>query len=274
MFDQANTAASRLMGQDTSNVSLALRKASDDLGGKFDRFLRGNSVKIDRQFLQDATDVLNKAQAELSDDTVKPVLNQFNEILKKGAAGEIEGQAAYNIKRTLDRIGAGNTPAAYHARQLRMSLMSALERSVGPEKASEFAALRRQYGNMNALENIAQNGAEGGVSIGKLANMKNINNADLQELADISAQFLRSRESNHSSMQRLMLGGLGAATAGPQYVAGMGAVGRAANATLNSNALRAALRGESVDLAIVRLLSNESLAPIVYRAPSVVAADR
>jgi hypothetical protein len=51
-----------------------------------------------------------------------------------------------------------------------------LNRSLGPDEAAAFAKVRQQYGNMLDLEGIAQNGAEGGVSIAKLANMKNINN--------------------------------------------------------------------------------------------------
>ncbi|MGK3946227.1 hypothetical protein ABK046_48735, partial [Streptomyces caeruleatus] len=85
--------------------------------------------------------------------------------------------------------------------------MDALNESLGPQQATAFGKLRGQYGNMMALENLAQNGSEGGVSVARLANLKNINNPELQELADISAQFLRTRESPHGALQRLVIGG-------------------------------------------------------------------
>jgi hypothetical protein len=93
------------------------------------------------------------------------------------------------------------------------------------------------------LKKMAQNGADGDISIARLANMKNIGNPELQDLADISAQFLKSRESPHGAMQRLMLGGLGAVGAGsgamsPVLLGGAMAAGRGANAALNSNAMR------------------------------------
>lgn len=234
MADQLNTAASRLVGQDTKNMSQALRNAKTDLGGKFDSFLKDNTIKVDAGLVDDMERVLTTAQKELSTDTLKPIQNQIDEIFTKGAGGEIDGQAAYNIKKTLDRIGKGQGNEAYHARELRDSLMNALERSVGPEKAAEFAQVRKQYGNMKSLEKIAQNGAEGEISVARLANMKNIGNKDLQELADISAQFVKPREGQHGAMQRGFAAlGVGS-MAGLPALGGSIAAGRTANSILNS----------------------------------------
>lgn len=244
MADQLNTALSRTFGQESSNVTGALRKASGELGSKFDAVLKNNSVKVDQQFLSDLAEASNKAAKELGADGAGIISKQVDDIVSKAASGEIDGQAAYNIKRTLDRIGNRSTPEAFYARELKKSLMSALDRSLGPEQSAAFALTRKQYGNMLDLENLAQNGAEGGVSIGRLANMKNIGNQDLQELADISAQFLRSRESPHGAMQRLVIGGVGAGAGGvgaAPYLAGTVAAGRVANSALNSDMLRNAL---------------------------------
>jgi hypothetical protein len=68
--------------------------------------------------------------------------------------------------------------------------------------------------------------------------MKNINNPDLQELADIAAQFIKAREGQHGSMQRAAAAlGVGGSLGLPA-LAGVSAGGRAANSALNSNALR------------------------------------
>lgn len=254
MVSQLNRALSRTFGQDSDNVTAALRKAATNLGDKFEVTLKSNTVKADNQLLDDLVTHVDKASKELGADGAKIIGNQVDEILNKvGANGEIDGQAAYNIKKTLDRIGNRNSPEAFYARDLKKSLMGALDRSLGPQEAAAFAKTRKQYGNMLDLENLAQNGAEGGISIGRLANLKNINNKELQDLADISAQFVKTRESPHGAMQRVAMGGvrigaagagLGAAGFAPAAIpaiAGGVAAGRVANTVLNSNALKSLL---------------------------------
>lgn len=246
MQSQLNRAVSRTFGQDSDNVTMALRKAQGDLGSKFDTVLQNNKVKVDDQFLQDLVEQDQRASSELETGQASIIQKQIEEIVAKAKNGEIDGQAAYNIKKTLDRIGQRNSPEAYYASDLRKSLMGALNRSLSPADASEFAKVRQQYGTMLDLKKMAQNGADGDISIARLANMKNIGNPELQDLADISAQFLRSRESPHGAMQRLMLGGLGAAGAGSGFVSpllfgGAMAAGRGANSALNSNALKSML---------------------------------
>jgi hypothetical protein len=226
---------------------MALRKAGDDLGGKFDTVLRSNTVKIDQQLTDDLAESLQRAVSELSPGDAKIIENQVSAILDKGAAGQIEGQAAYNIKKTLDRIGNRNSNEAFYARDLKKALMGALNRSLGPDEAAKFAKVRQQYGNMLELEGLAQNGAEGGISIARLANLKNINNPELQELSDIAAQFLKGRESIHGAMQRVVLGGIGfpaAFSTGTLPVLGAGiGVSRGLNTALNSEFLKQGLLG-------------------------------
>ena len=232
---QLNTALSKTFGQNTDNVTMGLRKASDDLGKAFDDTLKSNNVRFDKQLLDDIANTQNQAATELSDSSLQIINRQIDDMFKKGESGVIDGQAAYNIKRTLDRIGRGNNPEAYHARQLKKDLMNGLDRSLGADGAKEFAKVRKQYGTMMDLENIAQNGAEGGISIARLANMKNIKNPELQDLADIAAQFLKPRESQHGAMQRVLVGGLGVGSGigAPALIGGV-AAGRLTNKALNS----------------------------------------
>lgn len=241
-----NKALSRTFGQDSDNVTMALRKADDQLGAKFESVLKNNKVNVDDALMARLGEIEQTADRELGADGMKAIKGQITELLDKGASGQIDGQAAYNIKRTLDRIGRRNTPEAFHAREMKGALMEALDRSIGPEQAAAFATTRKQYGNMLALERLAKNGAEGDISVARLANMKNINNADLQELADIAAQFVKPREGQHGAMQRAMVGGVGAtgllngALPGAGLVAGA-AAGRGTNMLLNSNLLKQAL---------------------------------
>ena len=271
MVDQLNTAASRLIGQDTKNMAKALRSAKTDLGGKFDSFLKENTIIVDPALKADTVNILKTAEKELSLDALKPIQSQVTEILTKGASGEIDGQTAYNIKRALDRMGKGNTPEAFHARELRDKLMDALERSVTPEEAQAFAQVRKQYGNMLALRKIAQNGAEGEISVGRLANMKNINNSDLQELADISAQFVRPREGQHGAMQRGFAAlGIGGMT-GPAGLAATAGAGRVANTALNSQMAKDFLMQNQQNPALANALRRAM--PLTYQAGSVMGAQ-
>ena len=278
MGDSMNRALSRTFGQDSENVTMALRKASDDLGQQFDRVLQGNTVKMSPDFKAALAAAEDQANNELGPEAASIIRKQIALLQTKGAAGEIDGQAAYNIKKALDRIGSGNSDAAFYARDLKKKLMDALNESLGPQEAAAFANVRKQYGNMLALENLAQNGAEGGVSVGRLANLKNINNNDLQELADIAAQFLRTRESPHGAMQRLVIGGAAGAAGGvsalPIMAATAGA-GRVANSILNSNAARNAVLGvQGPPNALQALLANPDLQQFGYRAAPVLAGGR
>jgi hypothetical protein len=274
MEDQMNRAVSRTFGQNSENVTMALRKAGDDLGAKFDTVLSSNKVKLDQPFLNDLADAANMATKELPPDAARVIHNQVDDIMKMAQNGEIEGQAAYNIKKTLDRIGRRNSPEGFYALDLKGKLMEALNRSLGPAEADAFKVVRQQYGNMLALEKLAANGAEGGVSAAKLANLKNINNPELQEIADIAAQFVKGREGAHGAAQRAFLGS-GAAITGaatgtlPAVATGM-ALGRGTNMLLNSGLAKNMVSGN-------KLLPQGSpdLAELLYRgAPAAVSPGR
>lgn len=243
MNSQLNRALSRTFGQDSPNVTMALRKADDALGGQFDSFLRNNTVKVDQQFMGDLAEAANQASRELGSDGAKIIGSQIDDIIAKAQTGQIDGQAAYNIKKTLDRIGKRNSPEAYYALDLKQKLMEALNRSVGQEKAQGFAKTRQQYGSMLELQKLATNGAEGEISVARLANMKNIRNPQMQELADIAAQFVKPRESQHGAAQRALVGAAGFSVGGVPGLLGGMTVGRGANMALNSNAARGLLMG-------------------------------
>jgi hypothetical protein len=250
MNSQLNQALSRTFGQDSSNVTMALRKAETDLGGKFDKVLSSNSVNVDQQMMQELADSANRASRELGSDGARIIGNQVDDILAKAGSGQIDAQAAYNIKKTLDQIGRRNSPEAYYANDLKKALMGALNRSLGPDEAKAFAKVRQQYGTMMDLQKLAKNGVEGEVSVARLANMKDIGNPELQELADIAAQFVKPREGQHGAAQRVFGAGGAGVTAGLAALGIPGAAamatggaavmggGRLANKALNSNSLR------------------------------------
>jgi hypothetical protein len=279
MDKQLTQAATRTFGQDSDNMAQALRKAGDELGGKFDAVLKNNSVNFSQKFMTDITDVYNTAQKELGSDGLKAIGGQIDELIAKGANGVIDGQAAYNIKRTLDRIGQRNTPEAYHAIELKGALMDALNDSIGTDAAKAFAKTREQYSNMLALERLAKNGADGEISVARLANMRNINNKPLQDIADIAAQFVKPRESQHGAMQRAVAGMAAGTVGGPVGFAAAVGSGRATNMLLNSSmAKNFALRDPSVSGALRSGFNSlaDVAAPSLYRIapPAGSAAQR
>lgn len=243
MNSQLNQALSKTFGQDSSNVTQALRKAQSVLGGQFDAVLKSNVVRVDEQFMADLAESANKASRELGSDGASIIGKQVDDILAKAATGEIDGQAAYNIKKTLDRIGGRTTPEAFYANDLKKALMGALNRSLGPDQAAAFATTRQQYGTMLDLQKLAKNGAEGEISAARLSNMKNIGNGQVQELADIAAQFVKPREGAHGGAQRALVGALGFGAGGLPALAGGAAIGRGANMALNSQTAKNFLLG-------------------------------
>lgn len=274
MQSQLNRALSRSFGQDSSNVTQALRSAADDLGQKFDDVLQKTAVKVDDQFLASLAERAQQAGNELGSDGARIIEKQIDEIINQAAkgGGQLDGQLAYNLKRTLDRIGQRSTPEAFYANELKRDLMGALNRSLGPKEAEAFAKVRQQYGNMLSLENLAKNGAEGDISIARLANMRNIRNPELQELADIAAQFLRPREGQHGAAQRIMAGALMGVGAGvPAATASVG-VGRLANTLLNSNSARNMMLGQQSNSALANAL-REALPATAARMAPVISAQ-
>lgn len=268
MGAQLNQALSRTFGENSSNVTQALRQAEGKLGGQFDTFLKNNSVAVDQQFVADLADAANKASRELGSDGASIIAKQVDDIVAKAGTGVIDGQAAYNIKKTLDRIGNRNSPEAWYALDLKKKLMEALNRSVGTDQAQAFGQLRQQYGNMLDLQKLAKNGAEGEISVARLANMRGIKNDSMQELADIAAQFVKQREGQHGMAQRAIVGGVTFGAGGLGGLLGGATVGRAANSALNSKTVKGLLTDGIPDLI------SDPAAQLAYRISPLLGGGR
>jgi len=247
MNGQIKQALSHTFGEDTPNLTVdVMKNAQAKLGAQFDNILKNNSVTVDPQLQQDLVSNLASAQKELAPDQFSRIKSQVDDLLGKSGSGTIDGQAAYNVKKTLDRLGKNiDSSVAFHAREVKKSLMMALDRSLGPQEAANFADLRQQYGNLKSLSPLVQNGAEGDISMARLGNLKGIRDPQVQDIASIASQFARGRESPHGAMQRVAMGSLGAGALGGGLVTGLATpvaagltAGRLANMTLNSDALK------------------------------------
>lgn len=246
---QFNTALSRTIGENTDNMVQALKNADTRLGAEFDRVLKSTPVTADNAFVDDLIRISKNAQDEMTKDQFGIISKQINNILDKVKTGDvIDADAAYNIKKTLDRLGKSNdSTLAYHSREMRSALMDALNRSL-PDGGAAFAKTRQQWGNLMELEKLIPHGAEGNISAARLGNVRNIRSKDLSELADIAAQFLKARVGDSGTAQRAGIYGLlGAGTAIDPVSVGLGlTAGRGANALLGSSQVRNALMNPSV----------------------------
>jgi hypothetical protein len=275
--DQFKKAVSRTFGEESPNITQALRNARGRLGGEFESVLSGHSVKIDQQFLDDLAESASRAESELGPSQAKVIQNQINTILDKGINGEIDGKAAYNIKKTLDTIGNRGSSEAFYATDLKKSLMGALDRSLPPEEATAFATTRKEYGNMLDIEKLARNGAEGDLSVARLGNLKRTNNPDLVELADIAAQFMKEREGQHGALQRVMMAGQkivggGLAITHPYMMAALTAGGRGTNILLNSQPVKNAVTNGLLVSDLGQ--AAQPFLPAAYQLPGLLSGEQ
>jgi hypothetical protein len=240
-------ALSATIGESTDNVIAAANSAETRLGGEFDRVLKNTLVKADSTLQTDLARVIDDAAATLPDAQANVIRNQVDNLLSKVKAGDvIDGDAAYTIKKQLDRLAKSpDSSLAYAARDLRGTVFDALNRSLGPQESSKFATTREQWGNLRELQRLIPAGAEGDISAARLAQAKGrFRSQDLQELADIAGQFLKAREGNSGTAQRAGIMGalMGAGAVEPTTAlasaAGGMTVGRAGNALLSSQFMR------------------------------------
>lgn len=250
MNNQIKKALSNTFGENSDSLTKDLfAKTQAKLGQGFDDFLTKNKIKVDQQLSDDLKTNLTKAKNELSADNYRIVENQVKDLWGKIDNGIIDGNAAYNVKKTLDRLGRGNGNEAFHAKEIRDSIMDGVLRSAPPDEAAAFVALKRKYANLKSLQKLAGNSAEGDISMARLGNIDS-RNPEVLDLAKIAATFAKGRESPHGAMQRVAMGG-GVAALGGGALAGVAVpvavgltAGRAANMALNSNSLRNLLVGQ------------------------------
>lgn len=245
---QFKTAISKTIGENTPNLARALNNAEIRLGGEFDKVLKNTTVNADNALMNDLSSMLSNARNEMTDQQFGVITRQVDNLLNKVQPGDtIAADAAYNIKKGLDRLGKSNdSTLAYYARDLRNSLMDAMSRSM-PDQGASFAQTRKQWANLMELQKLVPAGAEGDISAARLANARNVKTAELSDLRDIAAQFLKPRVGDSGTAQRLAtLGSIPSAVTSPGMTASVLAGGRLANTVLGNPALGRFLANRAV----------------------------
>lgn len=204
-----NRAIARTFGQESDNLATAVKQGENILGAKYDAILKSHAVRADDALLSGLDDVLQTARAELNDAQFGVIQRQVDGVLDKiGPNGEIDGRAAYNIKKMLDRIGRGqDSSLAYHARDLRDTVIEGLDRSLPEDVAKTFAQTRAQYGNLISVRKLLKPGADGRVTPAMLGNNRNLR-GELKDVADVGATFLKEPFGNSGTANRMIGAGL------------------------------------------------------------------
>lgn len=251
--EQFKTAISRTIGENTPNLASALNSAEKRLGGEFDKVLKGTTVQADNTLVNDLSGLLSNARNEMTDSQFSVINRQVDNLLSKVQPGDtIASDAAYNIKKGLDRLGKSNdTTLAYYARDMRNSLMDAMSRSM-PDQGASFAKTRQQWANLMELQKLVPAGAEGDISAARLANARGVKTTELSDLRNIAAQFLKPRIGDSGTAQRgAAIGVVPSFIANPVMttgaVAGTIGAGRLGNAVLGSQALGQAIANRAVN---------------------------
>lgn len=165
-----NRAVLRTMGEDApAATSQVMGRAEQRINGVFKSVLDRNNVQINDTILNR----IGQIQSAAVESEKKPVASIANRIVDAvDGEGKISGQVAYGIKKDLDRLASSaDSDLAYHARQLRGTVMDAINGSLNKADKEAFAKARGQFANMKQIEATIDKAGGGDISAARLANV-------------------------------------------------------------------------------------------------------
>ena len=208
-----NKAVLNTIGSDASAAdSTTMGNAAKRIRQVFKDVLNNNDVTLK----DDVVSQIAKIQEKANDAEKKPIVNLANRIFKTvDEKGQISGQNAYDIKKDLE-LYAGNTQdttLAHYARQLRTTLMNAINDSLPDAEREAFTQARSQFRNMKTIEAAIDKEGTGNISPARLATIlgNKSNRAasiygqgdqSLVELAQSGNLLLRDKTPNSGTIAR------------------------------------------------------------------------
>ena len=223
----------------TSDV---MDSASKRINGVFKDVLDRNNIAITDPIVSK----IGAIQAAANEEEKSPVVAVANRIIASVKDdGTIPGQIAYSIKKDLERYASSaDTGLAYHARQLRSTLMDAINDSLSTADKAAFSEARNQFGNMKKMESAIDKTGKGDISAPILANVMaqksnrgaslyGRGNQELVDLAHAGNMLLPDKAPNSGTVARgfvqaipaLLGAGAGGAYSGDWEGAAKGALG-------------------------------------------------
>jgi len=263
---------------------------NDRLSTGFRDVAARNTLRSDPQIGQGIGQTLNRYERVLPTDQREIVRNLADDIIERfnTGGGNMSGADYQTIRsrltKTAHRARNSDTEFADAIRGLRNTLDDGMTRSVTPEDATEWARLRREYGNMKVLEKAAtgagENAALGSISPAKLRQAAVSGRAgqyaraegDFDELARAGESLLKPLPDSGTSTRlnaRTIGGLLGAGGAGTGAIAG-GPAGAIIGALTGMAVPTVAGRG-LMSRPVQAYLSNQLLAPTRLSDPRLAA---
>ena len=211
-------AALRFIGADAPAGTREVMGATHDrIDNVFQDILNRNDIALKDTHISKIADV-QKAALDESQSSVSNFANRLVGLVRED--GTAPGQQVYNIKKDLDRLSSSpDTTLAYHARQLRSTVMDTIHESLSPTDQMAFAEVRGQFRDMKRIEPALDKSGTGEISPSMLANVfsQKANRAasiygkgdqGLLELAQAGKQFLGDKTPNSGTTGRLTALGL------------------------------------------------------------------
>lgn len=154
---------------ETAATSDVMGRAQDRINGVFHDVLNRNNVTVG----DSTVSKIGAIQKAANDEEKAPVSNIANRIVGMVKDdGTIPGQQLYGVKKDLDRLASSpDSTLAYHARQLRSTVMDAIDGSLSQEDQAAFRQARQQFGNMKKIEPAIDKEGAGNISPATLANV-------------------------------------------------------------------------------------------------------
>lgn len=242
-----NRAVLKTIGEDAeAATSTVMGNAEKRINGVFKDILDRNNVTVNDTILG-RIGTIQSAAAESEKGPIVKVANRIVDAVDEN--GQIKGQIAYGIKKDLDRLAnSADTDLAYHARQLRSTVMDAINGSLDTADRQAFAQARGQFANMKRIEPAIDKMGNGDISPARLANVmgQKANRAtsiygkgpqELTDLAQAGNLLLRDKMPQSGTTPRAVMQAvlpIAGALAGADYGGTQGAgLGTAAGLTLN-----------------------------------------
>lgn len=208
-----NRATLALIGEHGADAATSdvMGHAATRINNVFHDVLSRNDVAINGPIINRVAAI----QQAANDEERAPISNLANRLIGMvDQNGTAPGQQVYNLKKDLDRLASSpDTTLAYHARQLRTTVMDAINDSLPTADRATFQQARAQFGNMKKIEPAIDKTGQGDISpsvlanvMGQKANRQNSiygrGNQDLTELAQAGKLLLGDKMPNSGTAGR------------------------------------------------------------------------
>ena len=222
-------AISKTFGEDADKITpQLLNNASKRIGAGLDQVEANNSVNFDNGLVHDLASIESGARNGLTDEEYGVVSRQINNILSKVQPNNtIQGETYGNLmghNSPLSRATMNTNPnISTYANDIKNALRDSLQRSLNPDDAAQYTALRTQYKNLKTIEPLTQQAdivggaspSTGDINFNNLraavnksypnASRANPGDIPLNDLADVAQRFLKELPSSQTAERSNMM---------------------------------------------------------------------